>query len=266
MSSLLTFTLKLADDELILGHRLSEWCGHGPLLEQDIALSNAALDHLGAARTLYQYAADQYNLIDPQERRSIFNSPLLDKLTIPATEDDMAYLRDGWDFKNCLLVEQPNGDWADTIARSFYYDVYHYFFLGQLLGSIDETFSAVAEKSLKEATYHRKWSSEWVVRLGDGTPESHSRMQTSINKLWRYTGELFDAPHADRSFTSSLDMIAVRDRWIEYVSSVLSQATLSMPAETYMQRGGRIGRHTEHLGYILADMQHLQRTYPGMDW
>jgi ring-1,2-phenylacetyl-CoA epoxidase subunit PaaC len=168
----LIYTLRLADDALILGHRLSEWCGHGPILEQDIALTNTALDHLGRARSLYQYAAELFNQLPTDQKDKVFTSIALQnevKNGTPADEDDMAYLRDAWDFRNVLLLEQPNVDWAYTVVRSFFYDTFNFFFFTALTKSSDETLAAVADKSLKEATYHMRWSSEWVVRLGDGT-------------------------------------------------------------------------------------------------
>lgn len=269
---MLAYTLQLADDALIIGHRLSEWCGHGPILEQDIALTNTSLDHLGRARSLYQYAADQFNALPAGEQASCFTSVAIQQVVNAGKaldEDDVAYLRDGWDFRNLLLLEQPNGDWAYTVARSFFYDAFNALFFKALSGSKDATLAAIAEKSLKEVTYHLRWSSEWVVRLGDGTEESHARMQQAINDLWMFTGELFIPGEADKAATQTgvgVDLSTLKLAWTERVSSVLQEATLTMPAGTWMQQGGREGRHTEHLGYILAEMQYMQRTYPGMEW
>lgn len=268
----LKYTLQIADNALILGHRLSEWCGHGPILEQDIALTNTALDHLGAARSLYQYAAEQFNAFPPEEKNNFFSSPALQSIVRTdkaVDEDDMAYLRDGWDFRNVLLVEQPNNDWAFTVARSFFVDAFNYFLFASLQNSKDETIAAIAEKSLKEVTYHLRWSSEWVIRLGDGTEESHEKMQSAVNSLWQYTGELFAATPADLSMLDAgigAELSAIKLQWDERIRSVLAEATLAFPEEGWMQQGGKEGRHSEHLGYILAEMQFMQRAYPNMEW
>ena len=291
------YILQIADTILIHAQRLGEWCGHGPILEQDIALTNTALDHIGAARSLYQHAAAQFNALPPEAQQSIFTSPALEmKLAgtqqhpapvLPApngestsqrangstdqrvTEDDLAYLRDAWDFHNALLVEQPNGDWAYTVARSFFLDAFNYYFYKALQQSSDKTLAAVAEKSLKEVTYHLKWSSEWVIRLGDGTEESHIRMQEAVNNRWAYTGELFNPSAADHAALQAgygADLAAIKPLWDERVAAVFSEAGLDVPAGKWMQQGGKNGTHSEHLGYILAEMQYLQRTYPGMEW
>ena len=268
----LDYTLRLADDALIIGHRLGEWCGHGPVLEQDIALTNTALDHLGRARSLYQYAADQFNQCPVAERKEVFTSVNLQNLVSNgenADEDDMAFLRDGWDFRNHLLVEQPNNDWACTVARSFYFDAFNFFFFSGLVKSNDQTLSSIAEKSLKEVTYHLRWSSEWVVRLGDGTDESHVRMQSAINEMWMYTGELFTMNETDKELVKTgagVDLSAIKPMWDQRVAAILDEATLTIPAGTWMQQGGKDGKHSEHLGYILAELQFMQRAYPGMEW
>ncbi|MFI5196950.1 MAG: 1,2-phenylacetyl-CoA epoxidase subunit PaaC, partial [Chitinophagales bacterium] len=265
-------TLRLADDALIIGHRLGEWCGHGPILEQDIALTNTALDHLGRARSLYQYAAAQFNQMPADEKKKYFSSvSLQNQVSTGAAidEDDLAYLRDGWDFRNVLLVEQPNNDWAYTIARSFFYDVFNYFFFTELQKGKDETLAAIAEKSLKEITYHLRWSSEWVLRLGDGTAESHTRMQQAVDELWMYTGELFMMNDTDRSMLQQgicTDLVKIEPLWMERVRSVLREATINIPAEAWMQQGGKDGRHSEQLGHILTELQFVQRAYPGMEW
>jgi len=268
----LLYTLQIADTALINGHRLSEWCGHGPVLEQDIAISNIALDHLGQARSLYQYAAEQFNQLSTDEKLEIFTSPALQQKIEKGElldEDDLAYLRDGWDFHNLLLVEQPNKDWAYTVARSFYLDTYNFFFFTALQNSKDETLAAIAEKSLKEVSYHLRWSSEWVIRLGDGTVESHERMQDAINDRWMFTGELLTMSEAEKAMLQqnvAIDLIAIAGSWKERTASVLTEATLKVPAESWMQQGGKQGTHTEHLGYVLAELQFMQRAYPNMEW
>jgi ring-1,2-phenylacetyl-CoA epoxidase subunit PaaC len=268
----LDYTLRLADDALITGHRLSEWSGHGPILEQDIALTNIALDHLGRARSLYQYAAEQYNLMDTADKKDYFTSVAIqNKVATGAAidEDDLAYLRDGWDFRNLLINEQPNHDWAYTVVKSFFYDTFNYFFCSELENSKDETLASVAEKSLKEITYHMRWSSEWVIRLGDGTDESHDRAQKAVDELWMYTGEFFIIDETDKSMLAEghgADLAKIKKQWTERIMQVFDEATLNIPSDSWMQQGGKEGRHSEHLGYILAEMQYMQRTYPGMAW
>ena len=242
------YALQLADNALVLGHRNSEWTGHGPILEQDIALSNIALDLIGQARYLYQYAA---RLMGGE-----------------VTEDVLAYGRDGWDFRNCLLVEQENGDWGKTILRQFFFSAWQYYFYEQLQGSRDRELAAIAEKSVKEVTYHLRWSSEWVIRLGDGTEESHERMQRAVDELWKFTGELWVPAAYEAGLIDSgvaVDPTAIRSLWEEKVEEVLEEARLAA-APVWMQTGGKEGRHTEHLGYLLAEMQFLQRAYPDCEW
>jgi len=268
----LDYTLRLADDALIMGHRLGEWCGHGPILEQDIALTNTSLDHLGRARSLYQYAAEQFNQLPADGQKKVFTSVALQNMVNAGKkidEDDLACLRDGWDFRNVLLAEQPNNDWAYTVCRSFFYDAFNYFFFSELMNSKDETFSSIAEKSLKEVTYHLRWSSEWVIRLGDGTDESHARMQHAVDELWMYTGELFVMNETDRVMLqqgTGVDLEKIRTLWMARVTAVFEEAAISIPAGKWMQQGGKDGRHSEHLGYILAELQFMQRAYPGMEW
>ncbi|MEP6844436.1 MAG: 1,2-phenylacetyl-CoA epoxidase subunit PaaC [Panacibacter sp.] len=249
-NQLLNYILNLADNALILGQRSSEWCGHGPVLEQDIAVTNISLDLIGQARHFYQYAA---LLMDDG-----------------ASEDSLAYLRTEREFKNLLLTEQPNGDWATTILRQFFLSAYQYLLYQQLQKSNDTQLAAIAEKALKEVTYHLRWSSEWVIRLGDGTEESKDRMIAAIDELWRFTGELFmSATYEIEALEKGYgaDITSFQNAWLQKVSSVFEEAMLPMPkASVYMQRGGKEGIHTEHLGYILAEMQYLQRTYPGCEW
>ena len=265
--SLLQYTLQLADNALILGHRISEWCGHGPILEQDIALTNTALDHLGQARSLYQYAADQFNALPAAEKNSFFTSNAIRKIIASGKqidEDDLAYLRDGWDYRNILLVEQPNKDWAYTIIRSFFYDTFNFFFYTELQKCSDTSLAAIAEKSLKEVTYHLRWSSEWVIRLGDGTEESAQRIKAAIADRWQFTGELFIASQADKVL--GIDLAPIKSLWKERVAAVFSEANLDVPADGWMHQGGKDGKHSEHLGYILAELQFVQRAYPNMQW
>lgn len=265
--SLLKYTLQLADNALIIGHRISEWCGHGPILEQDIALTNTALDHLGQARSFYQYAAEQFNALPASGKATFFASTGIQKIIAEGKqvdEDDLAYLRDGWDYRNVLLVEQPNKDWAYTIIRSFFYDVFNFFFYAQLQNHSDTTLSAIAEKSLKEVTYHLRWSSEWVIRLGDGTEESAQRIKAAIADRWQFTGELFIASEADKVI--GIDLNAIKASWKERVAAVFAEADLEVPADGWMHQGGKEGKHSEHLGYILAELQFVQRAYPNMQW
>lgn len=246
---LLEYTLRIGDNALILGQRLAEWCGHGPILEQDIALSNIALDHLGQARMLMQYAAEL--------KGEGF------------TEDKMAFLRDVTEYHNCLLLELNNEDWGRTIARQFLFDSFNYFFFTDLLSSSDERLCAVAQKAIKEITYHAQWSAEWIIRLGDGTEESHKRAQAAINDLWQWTGELFNMDAVDEKMLEAgigVDLHSVKEKWSEKVAEILNIATLKMPENGWMQSGGKQGEHTEYLGYVLAEMQHLPRMYPEASW
>jgi len=247
------FLLHLADTNLILAQRNAEWCGHGPILEQDIAITNISLDLLGQARNFYQYAADLFN-------------QSTDLPGTIATEDSLAYLRTEREFKNLLLVELPNGDWAQTMLRQFFFSVYQYGLYNQLINSSDLQLAAIAGKSIKEVAYHLKWSSEWVVRLGDGTDESHERMLKAIENLWPYTGEFFIPEDYETSLLNKITMASLKGAWLLKVSDIFEAATLPVPGNTYMQTGGKTGNHTEHLGFILAEMQYLQRTYPNSIW
>jgi ring-1,2-phenylacetyl-CoA epoxidase subunit PaaC len=232
--------LQRADDALILGHRLSEWTGHAPVLEEELALANIALDLIGQARALYDYAGTLTN----------------------HTEDQLAYLRDVPAWRNCLLVELPNGDFAVTIARLLLFAAFVDPFWRAATASSDATIAAIAAKAEKETAYHVRHAAEWLIRLGDGTAESHRRAQTALNDLWPYVGELFD-PAEVGAFP---DPASLRTAWNDTVNGVLSRATLARPDDGWKQSGGRIGRHTEHLGRLLAEMQYLQRSYPGATW
>ena len=294
-SALIDFTLHLADDSLILGHRNSEWTGHGPILEQDIAISNIALDLIGQARNFYQYAARLINQSDAAGR--ITAAPGTD-----ISEDSLAYLRDGWDFKNCLLVEQDNGDWAKTLLRQFFFSAAQYYLYERLQYSKDAELAAISEKAFKEVAYHLRWSSEWVIRLGDGTAESHTRMEKALEELWKFTGELFIPTDYEQQLAQDgigVHLSDIQPKWEERVREVFAEARLSYPGDggratrgggertartngkveradeksvagirknSGMLSGGKEGRHTEELGYILAEMQFLQRAYPGCEW
>ena len=286
--TLINYTLHLADNALVLGHRNSEWTGYGPILEQDIALSNIALDLIGQARNFYQYAArlsnEEVSLgigatglggaegVGMSEGAGVTGGEVWAGMRgggVEVTEDMLAYLRDAWDYRNCLLVEQNNGDWAKTILRLFFFSVYQYYFYQCLQQSRDRDLAAIAEKSYKEVTYHLRWSSEWVIRLGDGTEESHRRMKEALDQLWKFTGELFVPADYEMALAEkgiAVDLTAIRSQWEERVEVVFQQAGLTKPAAAWEQTGGKQGRHTEHLGYLLAEMQFLQRAYPGCEW
>lgn len=244
------YVLHLADDLLILSHRNSEWCGHGPVLEQDIAITNITLDLIGQARNLYQYAASMAEG--------------------DATEDTIAYLRREHEYLNSLLTEQPKGDWAVTTLRQFLYSTYQFLLFDKLQYCDDAQLAAIAAKALKEITYHVRWSSEWVIRLGDGTEDSHNRMLQAIDRLWMYTGELFlPASYEKAALVNGFgaDLSAIRIDWVQKVHDVFDEARLPFPETSdWVQQGGKQGRHTEHMGYILAELQYMQRTYPGCNW
>jgi ring-1,2-phenylacetyl-CoA epoxidase subunit PaaC len=253
--TLINYSLYLADNSLILAQRNAEWCGHGPILEQDIALTNISLDLLGQSRSFYQYAAQLINAENPA--------------AAPATEDSLAYLRDVYAFRNCLIVELPNGHWGQTILRQFFFSAWQYRLYQKMKSSTDLTLAAIAEKSLKEVTYHLRWSSEWVIRLGDGTEESHHKMAKALDELWSFTGEIFEpAPYEKAAVEASfgVDPASLKDAWMEKVSNILEEATLTVPAPRWMQTGGKEGKHSEHLGFVLAEMQFLQRAYPNATW
>jgi ring-1,2-phenylacetyl-CoA epoxidase subunit PaaC len=243
------YALRRGDDALILGHRLSEWTGHAPILEEELALANIALDLIGQARALYAYAAERE---DPTR-----------------TEDHYAYLRDAPQYRNLLLAELPNGDFAFTIVRQFFYAAFAHVYWQAMTRSADETLAAIAARSEKECAYHLRHASEWLIRLGDGTNESHRRAQDAVDALWPYTGEMFDTDPTEQALITegiAADPVPLHTAWTATIDRVLDTAILTKPAGAWMQNGGRAGRHTEHLGHLLAEMQHLQRTYPGATW
>lgn len=246
---LFEYVVRLGDDRLVLGHRMSEWCGHGPILEEDIAMSNIALDLIGHASALLALAG----VIEGKGRN----------------EDALAYFRDGVAFRNALMVELPNGDFGFTMMRQFLFSAYSVLQWDALAAAPDERLAALAAKSLKESKYHLRHSSEWVVRLGDGTEESHERAQRALDALWRYTGELFTPDAVDEAVAAlgiTVDHAALHARWTAMVSDVMQRATLTVPADGPMRRGGRTGRHTEHLGHMLSEMQIVARSHPGASW
>jgi ring-1,2-phenylacetyl-CoA epoxidase subunit PaaC len=246
---LVLYTLRRADDALILGHRLSEWCGHAPMLEEEMALANMGLDLLGQARELYSFAAK----VEGKDN----------------DEDKLAYLRDVRQYRNLLLVEQPNGDFAQTMVRQFFYAAFADLYWRAMMKSKDGTLAAIAAKSEKESAYHLRHSSEWIIRLGDGTEESHARAQAAIDHLWAYTGEMFEADESERGLVDAgiaVDAAVLRPQWLKTVTGIVGEATLVLPKNDWMQRGGRSGRHSEHLGHLLSELQSMQRTFPGATW
>ncbi len=246
--NLIDYLLHLADSNLILAQQNAAWCGHGPILEQDIALTNITLDLIGQSRNYYQYAAE---LIGDG-----------------STEDSLAYLRTERDYKNCLICEQPNGDWAQTILRQFFFSVYQQKLLTVLQTITELKLAAIAEKSLKEVNYHVRWGGEWVIRLGDGTEESKSRLLNALDVLWPYVGEMSEAVSYEKSLHDQygIDSAVLKMQWQEKINEVFEEASLSVPLNSFQQKGGKTGIHTERLGYILSDLQYLQRTYPNAQW
>jgi ring-1,2-phenylacetyl-CoA epoxidase subunit PaaC len=247
--ALYTYALRLGDNALIQSYRLSEWCSNGPILEEDLALTNFALDMTGRAQALLTYAGQ----IEGKGQ----------------TDDDLAYRRGERSFYNQLIFELPNGDFAFTIARLLFTSTYEYFFFEQLQHSADKTLAAIAAKTLKEVKYHRAHATDWTLRLGDGTEQSHNRMQKAINELWMYTGELFATDETeglleDRNIAA--DLAPIREKWNNHINRILEEATMAIPVAGYMQSGGRKGIHSEHLGHILSEMQYLQRAYPDATW
>ncbi len=248
-ASLYKYVLALGDDALILGQRLSQWAYKGPFLEEDIALSNISLDMFGRANLLLEYAATLKG-----------NS---------ATSDELAFKRNEREFSNHIICEQPNGNFADTMVRQFFLDVFYKLFLQTLMKSKDEQLSAIAQKSIKETTYHLRHSSKWIIRLGDGTAESHEKVQSAIDNLWMFTNELFEINEIDNEMLEQkigVDCSKLKIEWDKIINEVLSEATLNRPEDANMPTGGRQGIHTEHLGHLLSDMQYLQRAHPDATW
>ncbi len=246
---LFQYIIRLGDNALINGQRLAEWCGHGPFVEEDIAMTNIALDLVGRARMLLTYAGE----VEGEGR----------------TEDDLAYFRTGREFRNFQIMELPAGDFAFTTARQFFVDAYDYFYYQALQYSVDSTLAGIAAKTLKECDYHLRHSGEWMIRLGDGTEESHAKISAAVAELMPFTYELFDADGIDRAMQANqigVDLKSVEALWNEKVNNVLNEATLERPELTYTRSGGRQGLHSEHIGYLLAEMQSLQRAMPGQDW
>ena len=247
---LYNYIIGIADNSLILGQRLGELCGHGPSLETDIACTNISLDLFGQVRSYFQYAVQ------------VFEDEKI-------TEDTLAFLRIEREYKNVLLVEQPNTDFGYTIVRQFLFDAYHLLFLRELENSKDQTLAAIAKKSVKEVSYHWRFSSDWVRRLGDGTTESNERVQEAVTDLWMYTDELFHQTDADQAMIAAgvgVNTAALKERYYKMVIEVLEEATIEVPESKYWHKGGKQGIHSEHMGYILSDMQYMQRTYPNMEW
>ena len=249
MKALEEYLLRLGDNSLVVGQRLSEWCGHGPALEEDIALTNIALDLVGQARLFLSFAAE----LEGNGRN----------------EDDLAFLRDVIDYRNVLLAEQPNRDFAHTIVRQMLMDAFNLELYTVLAASSDTRLAEIAEKSLKETRYHHRHSSRWMIRLGDGTPESHQRTQDALDTLWIFTGELFEADEVETALAAegiTVPANSLKPAWDARVDAVLGEATVTRPSDAWMAGGGKLGQHTEHLGFMLAEMQFLQRAYPGASW
>jgi ring-1,2-phenylacetyl-CoA epoxidase subunit PaaC len=270
-TELFLYTLQLADSTLLMGQRHSEWTGHGPVLEQDIAITNIALDYLGQSRNLYQYAATLYNNASEEEKAVM--DKYIPRLWKPfhreLQEDDLAFLREENQFLNVLLTELPRGDWSFTVLKEFFFSAFQMIQYRQLQSSTDAQLAAIAEKSIKEVAYHLRWSSEWVIRLGDGTEESNTRLNNALEDTWMFTGELFvHAPYEQALAQQGIapDPQTLKEQWLETVSTVFNEATFNIPTQTWMQKGGKEGKHTEHMGYLLAEMQQLQRTYPNATW
>ena len=246
---LFDYLLRLGDNSLILGQRLAEWIGHTPMLEEDLALTNVGLDLIGQARMLLTYAGE----VEGKGR----------------DEDRLAFHRDTAEWRNLLLLEQPNGDFAKTMARQFFFDQFQYLQFEALSVSSDERLAAIAAKSLKEIVYHRRHSTDWILRLGDGTAESHEKMQTAIDELWGFVPEMFEMDATDEALLAAgigIDVARLRPAWDAAVNAILAEATLARPEDSLSVRGSREGKHSEHLGYLLAEMQFLQRAYPDAKW
>ncbi|MBF7054774.1 phenylacetate-CoA oxygenase subunit PaaC [Halomonas sp. KAO] len=248
-SATLEYTTRLGDDSIVLGHRISEWVSRGPFLEEDIAYANVALDYVGRARMFFGYAAEL--------------------ASDGRTEDDFAYMRDDRQYRNLLLMEMPRGDFAYSQVRQLFVDVYYSLVLPELMDSKDDTLAAIAAKAIKETRYHLRRSRDWVLRLGDGTEESHQRAQKAVDSLWGYTHEMFEMDETESVLADNdigVDTTKLRDEWLRQVSSILTEATLEVPEDGWAVRGGRIGYHTENLGHLLTEMQFVHRSYPGCQW
>ena len=263
MSSHFLYSLHLADSTLVLAQRNAGWTGHGPALEQDIAITNISLDLLGQSRNFYQYASSLYNGFNNEEKNAVdkYIPRLWKSYKRELQEDDLAFLREEHQFLNLLITELPRGDWAQSVLRQFFFSAFQFFLYQQIQKLNDAQLEAIAAKSIKEVTYHLRWSSEWVIRLGDGTEESNRRLQEALKEQWMYTGELFTPEPYEL-----VDVTIVKEEWEKRIESVFSEAGLEVPKSTWMQGGGKEGRHTEHLGYLLAEMQYLQRVYPNATW
>ncbi|TDW75912.1 1,2-phenylacetyl-CoA epoxidase subunit PaaC [Kribbella pratensis] len=244
MNDLFVYTLRLGDDALISAQRTAEWIAAAPQLEEDVALGNIGLDQLGQARSLLQYAGS----LDGR------------------TEDDLAYFRDEREFLNAQLCELPNGDFGFAMARLLYFATYQHLLYDELRSSADETLAGVAGKAVKEVAYHVDHAMQWVLRLGDGTEESHRRMQAGLDALWPYTAELFESDPLVQRLPVAVDPSTLHDAWLERVLAVIDESTCERPSSSYQHTGGRLGRHTEHMGYLLAELQHVARSHPGATW
>ncbi len=247
--ALIAYVTRMGDNVIVMAQRLSEWVGHGPELEEEMAMGNFALDYVGQSRMFFSYAGE----LEGKGR----------------SEDDICFLRDGWDYGNVLLVERPNGDYGETITRLMLFETFYSLQLEALASSPANKLAEIAARAIKESTYHLRHVSHWLIRLGDGTEESHRRMQNSIDRLWPYTGELFEADEVDQIMQAEWgapDLTVLHDQWHRQIEELLAMATLRKPDDGWMDSGGKQGNHSEHLGYILAEMQSLQRTYPGANW
>ena len=248
-AALLAYVSRLGDNALILGQRMVEVVAAYPELEEELANANFALDYIGQARMFYTYAGE----LEGKGR----------------SEDDFAFLRDENEFCNCLLIEQPNGHFGDSVTKLVFFDAFYLLLLGALKGCKDARIAEIAARAEKEIRYHLRHNTQWIVRLGDGTAESHARVQGSVDSLWKYTGELFAPDVVDRTFADEYggpDLEAIHDQWKTDVKTILDEATLTMPEDGWMAMGGKAGRHTEHFGYMIAEMQYLQRRHQGASW
>lgn len=271
-TQLFTYLLHLADNALILAQRNSEWCGHGPALEQDIAITNISLDLLGQSRNFYQAASAIYNNFEQEEKDPVaFLIPSAWKeFNRELNEDDLAFLREEHQFLNLHLTELPRGDWAFTILRQYFFSVYQRNLFAHLNKQATQPLTAITEKAIKETEYHVKWCSEWVIRLGDGTQESHQRIKLALDDLWNYTAEFFELSAYENEILINewnIPVATIKDSWIQYIDRIFKEATLTLPSVTeYKNASGKDGRHTEHMGYILAEMQCLHRMHPNAAW